>query len=121
MSKAMIARTMDELYSLEDINTVLLVRTDGEVLRSNIPSESINPDLIKSLEWVVSVVPSVTREMQRKNLRKVIYDLESSMIVFYNCGLQTLLVAFLEPTANLGLLLIELSRTAKIIRDMIEY
>ena len=110
---------MDELYSLEDVITVLLVRTDGVVLHSNIPSGLPDPELIKSLEWVVSVVPSVVREMRKKNLRKVIYDLESSMIVFYSCGPQSLLIALLEPMANLGLLLIELSRTSKIIGELI--
>jgi len=115
---------MDELFSLEDVITVLLVRTDGVVLHSKIshggPKLS-DPELIKSLEWVVSAVPSVVREMRKKNLRKVIYDLESSMIVFYNCGSQILLIALLEPMANLGLLLIELSRTAKVIGQAIEF
>lgn len=113
---------MDELFSFEDVITVLLVRTDGVVLHSNIPSEFPDPpELIRSLEWVVSTVPSVIREMRKKNLRKVIYDLENSMIVFYSCGPQILLIAIFEPTANLGLLLIELSRTANIIGEVIEY
>lgn len=112
---------MDDLYSLEDVITVLLVRTDGVVLQSNIPSVYPDPELIKSLEWVVSAVPSVVMEMQKKNLRKVIYDLESSMIVFYSCSPQILLIALLEPTANLGLLLIELSRTARVIGEALEY
>ena len=112
---------MAELYTLEDVITVLLVRTDGVVLYSYTPSEVSDPELIKSLKWIVSVVPSVVREMRKKNLKKVIYDLESSMIVFYSCGPQILLIALLEPTANLGLLLIELSRTATIIEELIEY
>lgn len=112
---------MEELYNLEDVITVLLVRIDGVVLYSYTPSGVPDPELIKSLEWVVSVVPSVIREMRKKNLRKVIYDLESSMIVFYSSGPQILLITLLEPLANLGLLLIELSRTAKIIGELIEY
>jgi len=121
LSRVTITSIFDDLYSLKDINTVLLVRTDGVVLLSNIPNKSPDSELIKSLEWIVSVVPSVSREMRKKNLKKVIYDLESAIIIFYSCSSQIVLIALTDPTANLGLLTIELSRTAKIIGEVINY
>jgi predicted regulator of Ras-like GTPase activity (Roadblock/LC7/MglB family) len=114
-----ITQNMAELHSLEDVITVLLVRTDGVVLHSSIPRGVPDPELIKSLEWVVSVVPSVSRELRKRTLKKVIYDLENAIIIFYRCSPQILLVTFLKPITNLGLLLIEVSRTARIIEELI--
>ena len=114
-----ITQNIADLHTLEDVITVLLVRTDGVVLHSSIPSGVPDSDLIRSLEWVVSVVPSVNRELQKRNLKKVIYDLENAIISFYRCSQQILLITFLKPITNLGLLLIEVSRTARIIEELI--
>lgn len=107
---------LENLYSFETINTVLLFRIDGLLLESFIDITE-NFDLLNTINWVKTIISKVGSEL-KSNLYRIAYSRSNEHVYFYKVGSAAILACVLNKFANLGLLAIEMDRIAFKIADI---
>ena len=107
---------LENLYSFETINAVLLFRIDGLLLESFI-SIAKNYDLLNTINWIKTIISKVGSEL-KSNLYRIAYSRSKDHVYFYKVGSAAILVCVLDKFANLGLLAMEMDRIAFKIADI---
>jgi predicted regulator of Ras-like GTPase activity (Roadblock/LC7/MglB family) len=107
---------LENLFSFETINAVLLFRIDGILLESCIDI-SKNFELLSTLDWIKTIISKVGSDL-KSNLYRIAYSRSNEHVYFYKVGSAAILACVLNKFANLGLLAIEMDRIAFKIADI---
>ena len=104
------------LFVFDAVDATLLFRLDWRVLTSQYETES-SSTILSIIKWIKDIIYK-TKEELRRGARSIRYDKhiggnKTIPVYFYCVGNSAILVTILSPTANTGLMEIEMSRTAK--------
>ena len=107
---------ISHLFAFNDVQATLLFRLDGRVLTSQYETES-SSTVLSIIKWIKEIIYK-TKEELRRGARSIKYDKnigdnKTIPVYFFLAGSSSILVTILSPSANTGLMEIEMSRTAK--------
>ncbi|OLS19904.1 MAG: hypothetical protein HeimC3_43430 [Candidatus Heimdallarchaeota archaeon LC_3] len=107
---------LENLFSFDTINGVLLFRIDGILLESYV-NFSKTFSLLSTVNWIKTIISKVGTEL-KSNLYRIAYSRQEEHVYFYKVGSAVILACVLDKFANLGLLAIEMDRIAYKIADI---
>ena len=103
-----------------EIEGSVLIRTDGLILATALPSE-IDHDLAAAMcASVLSVSQRVFQELKKGTVDNAIIRGENGVLMLISVTEEIVLGALGRKDANLGLMLVEMKRAAEKIKNLIE-
>lgn len=105
--------------SIPDIEATAVASTDGLVIASRLPSD-VEEDRVGAMcAAMLSLGERSSSELARGSLNQVLVQGEKGYIVMMNVGEESVLVAMTNEKIKLGLLFLELKRTAETLASII--
>ncbi|MHA1685400.1 MAG: hypothetical protein ACTSYD_03205 [Candidatus Heimdallarchaeaceae archaeon] len=115
--KHRILSSLGDLISLKDVRASLLFRLDGEVIYAKYKNVGENIQIMmRALLWAKANIEQIAFHIQKNNLKKAIYELEKTSILFFSVSKTTILCLICSEAANLSLISIEAKRYAKLMK-----
>ena len=108
-----------QLATTGDVEASAVVRRDGLMIASNLPSKIDSRTVAAMTAALVGTAETCTAELQRGRFKTVIVEGEMGKIVSVGAGDLAILVCLVKPVANLGLVLLAMDRTAKNIDELL--
>ncbi|MFX1285415.1 MAG: hypothetical protein ACFFB5_17350 [Promethearchaeota archaeon] len=120
---ASIDKELTYLADFDDVQSVILFRLDGKVIKSQYRSEA-SQNLLVVIKWVKNIISKTMEELQAGS-RSIKYDKEINdkdaiPVYFYCAGKTSIVVTILTTIANTGLMEIEMSRNARRVGEIID-
>ncbi|MEM3030516.1 MAG: roadblock/LC7 domain-containing protein [Candidatus Micrarchaeia archaeon] len=109
-----------ELGQVGDIEASAIVRRDGLMIASNLPSKVDSRTIAAMSAALVGTAETTSNELQRGAFQQVIVESELGKTVAVGAGSLAILVCLMKSTGNLGLVLLSMDRTAKKIEKLLE-
>lgn len=105
--------------STPDIEATAVASTDGLVMASRLPSD-VEEDRIGAMcAAMLSLGDRSSSELSRGDLNQVLVQGENGYIVLMNVGEESVLIAMTNEKIKLGLLFLELKRTAETLANIV--
>jgi len=104
------------LKALEEIGDVVgsaVVRRDGLLIASALPSEVNSKSVAAMAAAIVGTSETSVKELEIGGFNQVIVNASNGQYVSIGAGAEAILVCLLRKSANLGLVLLEMERSAK--------
>ncbi|MEM5834471.1 MAG: roadblock/LC7 domain-containing protein [Candidatus Aenigmatarchaeota archaeon] len=112
----------DVLKELEKIGDVIgsaIVRRDGLLIASGLPSE-VNARAVAAMAAaIVGTSETSTKELEIGEFQQVIVNASEGQYVAIGAGEEAILIALLRKNANIGLILLEMEKAAKKIEKLV--
>ena len=105
--------------SAGDVEASAVVRRDGLMIASNLPPRIDSHTIAAMTAAIVGTAETCSSELKRGAFMQVIVESENGKIISTGAGKLAILVCLVKPTANLGLVLLSMNRTAETIADMV--
>ena len=108
-----------ELSQTGDIEASAIVRRDGLMIASNLPSKIDSRTIAAMAAALVGTAETCSSELARGQFMQVIVESELGKIVSVGAGKMAVLVCLVKPIGNLGLVLLAMDRTNKKIEKVL--
>lgn len=118
--KVQLEELLTQLASTGDIDASAIVRRDGLMIASNLPSKIDSRTIAAMSAALVGTAETCSSELQKGMFMQVIVESELGKIVSVGAGKLAILVCLVKPLGNLGLVLLSMSRTGKKIETILE-
>ncbi|MEM3400277.1 MAG: roadblock/LC7 domain-containing protein [Candidatus Micrarchaeia archaeon] len=118
--KLKLEELLSELASTGDIEASAIVRRDGLMIASNLPSRIDSRTIAAMSAAMVGTAETCSSELQRGKFMQVIVESELGKIIATGAGRLAILVCLVKPHGNLGLVLLAMGRTANKVAAMLE-
>ncbi|MFO7966538.1 MAG: roadblock/LC7 domain-containing protein [Archaeoglobaceae archaeon] len=118
--KELLEKVIKELKSTGDLDAGAVVSRDGLLIAADI-SQNVNSDSFAAMTaTMLGAAETATSELGKGFPDRVIVEGEDGKIIATGAGFKALLVAMASPNANLGLLLLEMSKASNKIKELLE-
>ncbi|NOZ81623.1 MAG: hypothetical protein GXO63_00525 [Candidatus Micrarchaeota archaeon] len=119
--KEALDRILKELNETSpDIKASLIARVDGLLIHSRLVHGMDGRSLAAMTATIVGTAQTISKEIEQGKLKQVIVDSENGKLISINVGKIAILSCLVSPSANLGLVLLEMSKAAEKIKKEIE-
>ncbi|MFP3909235.1 MAG: roadblock/LC7 domain-containing protein [Halobacteriota archaeon] len=111
---------LKDLKSAGDVEAGAVVSRDGLLIAEDI-SHDVNADSFAAMTaTMLGAAETATSELKRGIPDRVIVEGENGKIIATGAGFKALLVTMTSPKANLGLILLEMSKASNKIKELLE-
>ncbi len=112
--------TLNSLQSTSaDIEGCAVVSEDGLIIASSL-QQSMEEDHVAAMSAVMlSMGNRIVRELQRGDLEQLFVKGKEGYVIMANAGPHAMLVAITRQEAKLGLIFLDVSRTAKALAEIL--
>lgn len=111
---------ISELAEAGDIEGSAIVRRDGLMIASNLPSKIDARTIAAMAAALVGTAETCSNELQKGKFQQVIIESQLGKIASLGAGNQAILITLLKPQANLGLILLAMDKATKKIEILLE-
>lgn len=108
---------LDYLSGFEDLILTILYRIDGIPILTQYGGQ-ISSEILSLSSWIKDIITKISHEL-REGIDNVTYHKNDYPIIFNAAGRSAILVAVLDPLANLGMLSMETARISYKLKDII--
>jgi predicted regulator of Ras-like GTPase activity (Roadblock/LC7/MglB family) len=110
---------LKELEKIGDIIGSAIVRRDGLLIASSLPSE-VNARAVAAMAAaIVGTSETSTKELEIGEFQQVVVNASEGQYVAIGAGEEAILIALLRKNANIGLILLEMEKAAKKIEKLV--
>ncbi len=110
--------TINQLAHIEGIEGAALVSKDGFMISSALTM--IHEDRVAAISAAMLAIGEKTvTELKRGNLREVYVRGEEGYVILTSAGTNAIIVVLAAPDAQLGLILYDMDKQAKILKDLL--
>ncbi len=118
--KEMLEKVLKDLKSDGDLEAGAVVSRDGLLIAEDI-SHNINADSFAAMTaTMLGAAETATSELRKGVPDRVIVEGKDGKIIATGSGFKALLVTMASPNANLGLILLEMSKASNKIKELLE-
>jgi len=118
--REMLEKVLRDLKSAGDVESRAVVSRDGLLIAADI-SQNVNAEAFAAMTaTMLGAAETATSELGRGVPDRVIVEGENGKIIATGAGSKALLVAMTGPKANLGLILLELSKAREKIKGLLK-
>jgi len=118
--KAKLEKVLENLKTVGDIEASAIVRRDGLMIASNLPSSTDARTIAAMSAALVGTSETSSLELKRGKFLQVIVEAENGKFVLTGAGKMAILACLLGKDANLGLVLLEMGRAAEKIASLLD-
>lgn len=118
--KESIGLVLDELRKTGDIEASAVVRRDGLMIASDLPSRVEGRNVAAMTAALVGTAETTSSELKRGAFQEVVVDSEKGKIVAIGAGRLSILVCLMRAEGNLGYVLISMEKAATKIDDLLK-
>jgi hypothetical protein len=118
--RARLSGVLADLRRIPDIVAVAIARRDGLLIAHALP-KSANPKKIAAMAAsIVGTAEMATTEMGQGTFNQVLVDTSGGRMLATGAGSEAILVAIVRSEANIGLVLLNIERSAQTIASLLE-
>lgn len=115
--KERLEQILRELKGIGGIEGSAVISRDGLLIASEL-SENIDAETFAAMNAaMVGAAETASSELKRGELNQIIVDAKAGKIIAIGAGTLAILVCLVKPEINLGLVLLEMGRTAGKVSD----
>ena len=118
--KEVLDKILEDLRRASDIEASAIVRRDGLMIASDLPSKVDARTFSAMAAALVGTAETCSSELKRGAFKEVIVESKDGKIVATGAGKQAILVTLMRKDGNLGLVLLAMERAAKEIEKITE-
>src|SRR3990170_348711 len=108
---------IEELASVTDIRAAAVVRRDGLIITHTLP-DGVDPKIVAAMTAaIVGTSEMATIQLAQGRFERAIIESDDGKLLSMGAGEEALLVALVYQDANLGLVLMAMEQTAKVIEE----
>ena len=111
--KVQLEELLGELSQTGDIEASAIVRRDGLMIASDLPSKVDSRTIAAMSAALVGTAETCSNELRRGSFLQVVVESELGKTVAVGAGDLAVLVCLVKSAGNLGLVLLAMDRTAK--------
>jgi len=106
---------MDDLAHVTDIKAAAVVRRDGLVITHTLP-DGVDPRIVAAMTAaIVGTSEMATIQLSQGRFERAIIESDEGKLLSLGAGEEALLVALVYKDANLGLVLMAMEKTARLV------
>jgi len=118
--KERIDSLLEEFVSGGDVEGAAVVTRDGLLVTSSFSSNTDAETLAAMTATMMGSAETAMHELKKKEIERVIVEAKDSKMIAMGTGEETILVCMVSSKANLGLILMNMKKTAQKIETEIE-
>jgi len=115
-----LVQTLKDLKQNGGISGAAIVTRDGLLVVSELSEDIDGETLAAMTATMTGAAETAMSELKKKEIERVIVESKDARLISTEAGKQTILVCMVDMKAKLGLVLLEMERTAKIIEKEME-
>jgi hypothetical protein len=115
-----LVQTLKDLKQNGGISGAAIVTKDGLLVASELSEDIDGETLAAMTATMTGAAETAMSELKKKEIERVIVESKDARLISTEAGKQTILVCMVDMKAKLGLVLLEMERTAKIIEKEVE-
>jgi predicted regulator of Ras-like GTPase activity (Roadblock/LC7/MglB family) len=110
-------KILENLSNMSDIKAAAVVRRDGLVVTHTLP-DGVDPKIVAAMTAaIVGTSEMATIQLAQGRFERAIIESDDGKLLSMGAGEEALLVALVYQDANLGLVLMAMEQTAKVIEE----
>ena len=118
-TKEMLDKALADLTRMGDVEASAIVSRDGLLMASDIP-EGIHAETFAAMTaTMLGAAETVVSELKKGVPDRVIVESKEAKIVATGAGQKALLVVMTSPAAGLGLILVEMEKSAEKVKGLL--
>jgi len=111
---------LTELENVGDIDGAAITTRDGLLVAAKLPND-VNAETFAAMSATMfGAAETAVSELKKGKVRRVISEAEDCKLVAVDAGPSAAVVALVRPEANLGLVLMEIIKTANATKDIMK-
>lgn len=110
-------KILENLSNMSDIKAAAVVRRDGLIVTHTLP-DGVDPKIVAAMTAaIVGTSEMATIQLAQGRFERAIIESDDGKLLSMGAGEEALLVALVYQDANLGLVLMAMEQTAKVIEE----
>ena len=106
-------KLLEEFESSGNVTGSAIVRRDGLMVLSSLP-EAVNSKAVAAMTAaIVGTGETASNELAMGKLTQIVVESDQGKLISIGAGPETILTALVKPKANMGLILMNMERSAK--------
>jgi hypothetical protein len=118
-TREILEKILRDLKSVGDIEVSAVVSRDGLLMASNIPQDVQGETFAAMSATMLGAAETAVSELQKGKPDKVIVESKEGKIIAKGAGPKALLVAMTDPSAGLGLVLVEMDKASNKVQGVL--
>ncbi len=118
--KEEMSELLSNLENVGDIDGAAIATRDGLLIASELPKD-VNAQTFAAMSATMfGAAETAISELRKGKVKRVISEAENCKLVAVDAGPSATLVALVKPDANLGLILMEILKTANMTKEIMK-
>jgi len=118
--KEELSELLVNLKDVGDIDGAAIATRDGLLIASELPKDVNSQTFAAMSATMFGAAETAISELKKGKVRRVISEAETCKLVAVDAGPSATLIALVKPDANLGLILMEILKTANMTKDIMK-
>lgn len=115
----MLEKVLKDINIVGGVETSAVASRDGLLICSTIPRKQNAETFVAMSATMIGAAETATTELGKGIPERIIVETKTGKIIGTGAGPKALLIVMTKPDVNLGLILIEMTKTSKQIKDIL--
>ncbi len=116
----MVDKLLADLKNIGGVEASIAASRDGLLIRANMPKEKFLASLAAMSATMLGAAETATTQVEKGLPTRVIVESEYGRLIIVGAGPKALLIVLANSNSSLGLILIELDKSAKKLKELLK-
>jgi predicted regulator of Ras-like GTPase activity (Roadblock/LC7/MglB family) len=116
----MVDKLLADLKNIGGVEASIAASRDGLLIRGNMPKEKLLASLAAMSATMLGAAETATTQAEKGLPARVIVESEYGRLIIVGAGPKALLIILANLNSSLGLILIELDKSAKMLKELLK-
>ncbi|HDN83548.1 MAG TPA: hypothetical protein ENG50_04205 [Candidatus Altiarchaeales archaeon] len=118
--KEELIEVLESLSDVGDIDGAVIATRDGLLIASHLPQDVSAETFAAMSATMFGAAETAVSELKKGKIKRIISEAEDCKLIAVDAGPTAALVALVKPNANLGLVLMEMTKAANMIKEIMK-
>ena len=118
--KEELIEVLEGLSDVGDIDGAVIATRDGLLIASHLPQDVSAETFAAMSATMFGAAETAVSELKKGKIKRIISEAEDCKLIAVDAGPTAALVALVKPNANLGLVLMEMTKAANMIKEIMK-
>ncbi|MCZ7384779.1 MAG: roadblock/LC7 domain-containing protein [Candidatus Methanoperedens sp.] len=116
----MVDKLLADLKNIGGVEASIAASRDGLLIRGNMPKEKLLASLAAMSATMLGAAETATTQVEKGLPARVIVESDYGRLIIVGAGPKALLIILANLNSSLGLILIELDKSAKMLKELLK-
>ncbi len=116
----MVDKLLADLKNIGGVEASIAASRDGLLIRGNMPKEKLLASLAAMSATMLGAAETATTQVEKGLPTRIIVESEHGRLIIVGAGSKALLIILANSNSSLGLILIELDKSAKKLKELLK-